>query len=162
MKSLIVFSTKCGTTEKCAKLIKKGLNGETDLVNLREQKCKDIDSYDNILIGGSVYIGKIRSDVKEFVEKNKSSLRNKNIGLFVLCQDEGEKAIGYIDNNFPDDIVKGAFIKEHLGHEINLDKMGFLDRTLCKKVLKVKESYSKLNDEAIGRVVEETNIRIKN
>jgi menaquinone-dependent protoporphyrinogen oxidase len=158
MKTLIVFSSKYGTTEKCANLIMKELKGDSQIINLKNDKYKDIDSYDNIIIGGSVYAGRLQSEVKEFVEKNEEHLKNKNIGLFVCCKDEGEKAIEYLKYNISESIFENSFITEHLGHEINLEKMNFLEKTLLKKLFKVKESYSEINYEKISKIANKINV----
>ena len=37
MKTLIIYSSKCGTTEKCAKKLSECLVKDADLVNLAEK-----------------------------------------------------------------------------------------------------------------------------
>ncbi len=37
---------------------------------------------------------------------------------------------------------------------MNLDKMNFFERGLFKFIFKVKESYSKINDESLNQAVE--------
>ena len=69
MNTLIVYSSKYGCTEKCAKLIKEKLNEEVDLVNLKNVKDIDIYKYNKVIIGGSIYIGKIQKSVTEFCTK---------------------------------------------------------------------------------------------
>lgn len=162
MKNLIIFSTKCGASENCAKFIKKDLKGETDLINLGTEKCSDIDSYDNVIIGGGIYAGKLKSEIKDFVEENKESLKNKNIGLFILCREKGDRAQEYIKTNFPEEMVKKAFVKEHLGHGLNLDRLNFIEKLLFRIVFKVKESSSEINHDGIKRIVEKTNLGFNN
>ena len=62
MNTLIVYSSKYGCTEKCAKLIKQELNDPADLINLKNINIKDINlsKYDKVIIGGPIYIGKIQ------------------------------------------------------------------------------------------------------
>lgn len=157
MKILILFSSKYGATEKCVKLIKEDLKGKADIVDLKNQEYKEIDSYDTILIGGAIYGGNLKREVKKFVEDNKESLSDKNVGLFLCCKEEGEKAIEYMKANLPDMIVENTFVKEHLGHEINLERMNFLEKILLKYVFKVKESYSKIDYDAIKRITSKIN-----
>ncbi|WZL72982.1 flavodoxin domain-containing protein [Clostridiaceae bacterium 35-E11] len=156
MKTLILFSSKYGATEKCVGLIMKELKRKPDVINLKKQTCKDIDRYDTILIGGAIYAGKLQGEVKKFVEDNQECLYKKNIGLFLCCKEE-EQAIEYLKTSLPDAIIQKAFIKEHLGHEINLERMNFLEKLLLKTVFKVKKSYSKINDHAIKRIAKNIN-----
>lgn len=158
MKTLIVFSSKHGTSEKCANLIMKELNGTVDVINLRNETCKDVNSYDNVIIGGSIHVGKLQDEVKKFAVENEKILKDKNIGIFVCCRDEGERAIQYMKHNLWDSIIERAIVKEHLGHEINLEKMNFLERFIFKNISKIKESYSKLDYDAIKRIANKINM----
>lgn len=158
MKTLIVYSSKHGTTEKCANLIAKDLMGLVEIVNLKNKTCKDINSYENVIIGGSIHAGRLQDEVKKFAKENEEILGNKNIGLFVCCKDEGEKAIEYMQYNLPESIIEKSIIKEHLGHEINLDKMNFLEKILLKGIFKIKESYSKIDYDAIKRITNKINM----
>lgn len=154
MKTLIVFGSKYGTTEKCAKMIRENLDGKADLVNLKKQTTVEVNSYDTILIGGSIYVGKLQQEVKKFVDGYHKTLENKNVGLFLCCQEKGEKAMAFMNNNLPHWIVEKAFVKEILGHEIYLEKMNFFERFLMKAVFKIKKNYSKLDLTAIQRIGE--------
>ncbi|KNF08988.1 flavodoxin [Gottschalkia purinilytica] len=157
MKTLIIFSSKYGSTKKCAELIMKDLKGKVNMINLKNQKCKNVDNYDTVLICGAIYAGKLHSEVRKFVEDNKECLLEKNLGLFICCKEEKEKALEYMKYNIPDLIIQKAFIKEHLGHEINLEKMNFLEKFLLKSIFKIKESYSKVDYDAIKRITNKIN-----
>ncbi len=54
MKTLIVFGTKHGCTERCAKTLSEKFDGEVDLINLKEGKNIDISQYDKVIIGDSI------------------------------------------------------------------------------------------------------------
>jgi menaquinone-dependent protoporphyrinogen oxidase len=158
MKTLIVFSSKHGTTEKCANLIMKELKGTVDIINLKNQISKDISSYNNIIIGGSIHVGRLQDEVKKFAKENEEVLKDKNIGIFICCKDEEDKAIEYMKYNLSELIVEKAIVKEHLGHEINLEKMNFLEKALLKNIFKIKESYSKIDYDAIKRIANKINM----
>lgn len=67
MKTLIVYGTKHGTTEKCSKLLKDKLSGEVVIINIKKENMPDITAFNNIIIGGSVYMGQIQKEVKKFL-----------------------------------------------------------------------------------------------
>ena len=161
MKTLIAFSSKHGATEKCANLIMKELKGTVDIINLKGQTSKDISSYDNVLIGGSIYAGRLQDEVKKFAKENEEILSNKNIGIFICCKDEGEKAIEYMEYNMPEVVFERAIIKEHLGHEITLEKKNFIEKALLKNLFKVKESYSNIDYDAIKRITNKINSNVE-
>jgi len=154
MKTLIVYSSKYGTTEKCAQRIQDQLGEDCDLVNLLDKQTLDLATYDTIMLGSSIYAGKMRPDVVKFVSDQESVLRNKSFGVFLCCKDEGAEALKYIEDNLPQWAWDQAFLKTSLGHEVNLDKMNFFERGLFKFIFKVKESYSKINDESLNQAVE--------
>ncbi len=156
MKTAIVFSSKYGTTQKCAEFINEELNEKAEIINLDKQECQHLGNYEVILIGGSVYAGKVKEEVRKFVEDNKEILSNKKVGFFLCCKEGGDKIEEYMNTNFPNSIVQKAFVKEHLGHEINLERMNFLEKVLLKTVFKVKKSYSNIHHKAIKKVVKKT------
>ena len=55
MKNLIVFITKYGSVEKSSQLLKGKLQGETTIVNLKKDSVPDLQDFDNIILGGSIY-----------------------------------------------------------------------------------------------------------
>ena len=73
MKSLIVYYTKYGNTEKVAKLIAEGItstNGnEVVMNNIKDLKLKKDKSYDLVLLGTPVHFGKHVGSVKKFINK---------------------------------------------------------------------------------------------
>ena len=60
MKTLIVYSSKHGTAEKSANILKSKLTGDVDVVNIMLFAPTNLDKYDNIILGGSIYIGKVQ------------------------------------------------------------------------------------------------------
>lgn len=159
MKHAIIFSSKYGSAEKCAKLIKQKLEGTTQLINLKTDTIKDIQEYDSIIIGGAIYAGKIQKNLKKFVSNYENELSKKKLGIFLLCKEEGKEIEEYFNNNFLEGILKHASVKKHLGHEINLEKMNFLIKIMFKKFFKIKESYSMLNQDAIDQLADIMNTK---
>lgn len=149
MKNLIVFSSKYGTTQRCGELLKKDLKNDTDMINLKDNYSVNLREYDVVIIGASIYAGRAQKEVIKFIENNREGLQTKKIGLFICCRDEGEKALEYMKVNYPEWIMKQALVKEHFGHEIHLEKMGFLNKVIVKAVAKVSEGYSDIKIENI-------------
>ncbi|HHV99651.1 MAG TPA: hypothetical protein GXX36_08780 [Clostridiaceae bacterium] len=156
MKTLILFSSRYGATEKCANLIMKGLRDDAEVINLKNGESKDIDNYDVILIGGGVYAGKLQSEITKFIEDNKECLRNKKVGVFLCCK-ESEKTSEYAKANLPAWLVNDLFLLENTGYEINFERMNFLEKFLFKSLFKIKRSYSDLKYDSIEKIVNEVN-----
>jgi menaquinone-dependent protoporphyrinogen oxidase len=154
MKTLIVYASKYGFTEKCANLISKELNNQADLINLKKVKSINLSEYDKVIIGGSIYIGKIQKEVTKFCTKNLDKLKEKRIGLFICAMQSGEAINTELDANFPEELLKIAVIKGPLGGELLLDKMNFFDKMVIKKVTKVTENRSILLEDKIHEFAE--------
>ncbi|MTI66424.1 MAG: flavodoxin [Firmicutes bacterium] len=155
MKTLIAYTTKHGSTEKCGKVINERLRTKGNLIDIKKDKAK-IKEYDVILLGFSVYAGKAQKEMINFINSNEKILKNKEIGLFICCND-GEKSMEFMKENLPNWIYEKAFVKKHLGHEIHFDKMNFFERFIYKVVAKSKESYSDIKDENIKALSNEVN-----
>jgi menaquinone-dependent protoporphyrinogen oxidase len=144
MNVLIVYASKYGCTEKCAKLIAKELNDQADLIDLKKVKDIDISGYDKVIIGGPVYMGKIQKEVSGFCSDNLTELKEKRIGLFICGMAEGEAAVDELIKNFPPELLEIAVAKEHLGGEFLFDRMNFMDKVIVKKVSKVTSDKSNI------------------
>ena len=149
MNTLIVYATKHGTSEKCAKRLKEELNGEVDLVNLEKMSKIDLDLYDRVVIGGSVYAGRIRKPVSQFCLQNLEELSKKRIGLFLCGIADGEDADKELNSIYPPELLKAAVAKEFFGGEVNIDQMNFLEKFIMKKVANVTTNLSKIREDKI-------------
>jgi menaquinone-dependent protoporphyrinogen oxidase len=149
MNVLIVYASKYGCTEKCARLIAKELNNQADLIDLTKEKDFDISGYDNVIIGGPVYMGKIKKEVSVFCSDNLNELREKRIGLFICGMAEDKAAVAELNQNFPPELLEIAVAKEHLGGEFLLNKMNFMDKVIVKKVSKVTSDKSNIMEDKI-------------
>lgn len=143
MKTLIVYGTKYGTTEKCSKLLKDKLQGEVTIVNIKKENIPDLNSFDNIIIGGSIYMGQIQKEIKNLFAKNIGVLKEKRVGLFICGMNE-ENAEAQFINAFPKEIIESSVAKELFGGEAILKNMNFLERFIMKKVAKIENDVSKL------------------
>jgi len=149
MKTLIAYATKHGSTEKCAKILKEELQGQVELINLEKENKVDLSEYDQVVIGGSVYAGRIRKPVSSFCSQYMEELTNKRIGLFFcgIVEDEGiEKEMNSV---FPPELLNAARAKEFFGGELVLDQMGFMEKYIIKKVAKVTTNTSKIREDKI-------------
>ncbi len=136
MKTLIVYATKYGSTEKCAKLLSDKLSSEVELCNLKLEKNIDLSKYDKVIIGTSVYMGRIRKEINEFFTNNLNELITKKLGVFQCSMSQGADAVTQIENTFPKELVNNAVAKEHFGGEFSFDKMNFFERFIVKMVSK--------------------------
>ncbi len=157
MNTLIVYTSKYGCTEKCAGLLSKELNDKVDIINLKNAGDIDISKYDKVIIGGSIYIGRIQKEVTEFCSKNLDKLKEKGIGLFICGMQEGEAINTELNQNFPSELLNIAAAKEYLGGEFIFDKMNFMEKLIVKVVSKVSSNKSNILKDNIHKFAQEMN-----
>ncbi|SHK33967.1 Flavodoxin domain-containing protein [Anaerobranca californiensis DSM 14826] len=91
MKTLIIYGTKYGSTEKCVKQLERKLIGEVEVHNIKDG-IPTIQKYDKIIIGGSIYIGQIQKEIINFCKEKEDELLTKTLGLFIICMGSEEMA----------------------------------------------------------------------
>ena len=138
MKTLIIYTSKTGTTEKCAKKLSAALKSETRLLNLRDAAKENLGAYDAIIFGSYIHIGKVPSKLQKFIGKH-PELMEKKLGLFLCMGDTAEKLDEYLANNFNERFLNHCSVKGYFGGEFNFEKMGFVIRKMIKKMSEGKE-----------------------
>ena len=157
MKTLIIYGSKHGCSEKCAIKLSEKLNFKTDVFNVKHKKNIDFKNYDKVIIGGSIYIGNIQKEVKKICLDNIEILKEKKIGLYICSMSDGEKAEELMKTSFPEELISRAIAKECFGGELILNKMNFFERFIIKKVTKLEEDTSNIRDNNIARLAETLN-----
>ncbi|MCC5911081.1 MAG: flavodoxin domain-containing protein [Clostridiaceae bacterium] len=151
MSTLIIYATKYGCTEKCAKMLSEKLQGKVELWNLKENKTIDFTQYDKIILGGSIHMGKIQKEVTELCSKNLNQLKDKKLGLFICCMREGDTAETELNSSFPQKLLDHAVATGCFGGEFIFKKMNFIDKMIIKKVANTNKDTSAISEESIYR-----------
>jgi menaquinone-dependent protoporphyrinogen oxidase len=151
MKTLIIYASKHGCTEKCSNLLKDKINGEVKKVNIKKDNVPDIALFDNIIIGGSIYMGRIQKEVNEFCLKDLSQLKNKKLGFFICCMSENDITEKQIKTSFPEELLSKAIAIENFGGEFIFKKMNFFERFIIKKISKTSNDKSTISEEKINK-----------
>lgn len=151
MKTLIVYGTKYGCTEKCAKILSEKLTDKTELWNLKVVKDLDVSKYNKVIIGGSIYMGKIQKEVSEFCSKNLDLLKGKKVGLFICCMQDEDVVDKELNDSFPQELIASSLTKECFGGEFVFKKMSFMHKLIVKKVSKIEQDTSNILEKNINR-----------
>lgn len=151
MKTLIIYTTSHGCTEKAVKELSQKLFGEISSIDLKNHPSLPLHEFDRIIIGGSIHAGQIQKRIRDFCSKNLEQLKTKEIGLFICCMHKAEIAREEIRNAFPEELHQMAKTEAIFGGEYNFDKMNFVEKLLVKKIVKVSESVSNLDHDSIDR-----------
>ena len=86
MSSLIIYSTTDGQTKKiCEEIMSySSFRNSYEIISLEEAFNKEIEKYDQIIIGASIRYGKHNPLVYEFVKVNRDELQKKSTAFFTV------------------------------------------------------------------------------
>lgn len=145
MKTIILYMSKHGTTEKVALMLSELLMSDVEMINLRKNPNPDISQADMIVIGGSIHMGLIQKRIRKYCEKNEDVLTSKPLGLFMCCMEKGETAQHQLANAFPKLLRQHAKAIALPGGELLLGEMNFIEKAMVKKI--VPNAWSRSNVE---------------
>jgi menaquinone-dependent protoporphyrinogen oxidase len=134
MRTLIAYRTKYGTVAACARMLAEKIGGDVALADLADARDVSVREYDVVLIGGSIYAGKLQRKVVSFCEKNRGALLQRRVGVFLCCLYQGEEALMQLQSAFPDWLLAHAFARALPGGEVHYDRLTFLDRLLVRSL----------------------------
>lgn len=129
MKTLIIYATTYGYTKECVEKLKELIQGETTIVNVKNETVPPIEDFENVIIGGSIYMGQIHKKLKEYCSINLKGLLEKRVGLF-LCCGLPENFEETIKNCFPKELLEKAIAKECFGGELRTEKMNLAHKMI--------------------------------
>lgn len=169
MNTLVVYASKHGTAEKCATELSQKLEGRVELCNIKKGKLPELSQYERVIIGGSIYVGRIQKEISEFCANNLSLLKQKKIGLFLCCMNQKEYDV-QLKNAFPGELIERAASIGNFGAEFIIKDMNFLEKAAIKMVSKelakedpsigqidMKKDVSFLNRDNINEFIEYMN-----
>jgi menaquinone-dependent protoporphyrinogen oxidase len=148
-KVLIVYGTRYGatamTSEEIADVFRReGL--DVRVVNLKEDKVKDISEYELVVVGSGIKIKKWTKEPEKFLKKFQKELANKKTAIFISCgamypldeKADVETEIEYARTNYLEEkaakynlqpVALGLF-----GGVYNFNKMGWFFRKTLSAV----------------------------
>lgn len=150
MKTLIVYSSQTGFTEKYAHWLAQSLGGET--LSYKEAKGKDMsyfDSYDAIVYGGWAIAGKIHK-AEWFMEKIQM-WKDKKLALFCVGAspaEDNEEVNTFLENALREEDRKYAEVFYCQGG-LDYDKMPLAS----KLAMKAFTAMAKRKDPKMGEMV---------
>jgi menaquinone-dependent protoporphyrinogen oxidase len=142
MKTLIVAASKHGCTVRCAKRLGGYLQGEVEIKELKtavHTRDIDIEAFDTVIVGASVYMGKVSKEVSAFMNQHMKELQKKKTGVFLCCLQTGEQAQGQLENNFSQEFLNTVSVKKVFGGEIIQKDMNFFERIIIKMIMKTNQ-----------------------
>lgn len=137
MKTLILFAGKYGCTRDCAEYLMGRLGPGTDTMDLKSMGNADLEQYDWIVAGGSIYVGKLQKEVRAFCSRNLKTLLTKKTALFICCT-APEEADRFFKHNFPSPLLEHAVETVNFGGDLRPERMNFLDKKIAAAVSRLE------------------------
>ncbi len=139
MKTLIIYSSKTGTTKRCAALLAANIGADScDLYEISED-IPEISGYECVVIGSYVRMGVIDKKISAFLEKHKKELFETKLGLFICCC-LADKVSDAITKNFSEEFMDNAAIIDCFGGELPKDKIKGMDKLIVSSIIKIAKT----------------------
>jgi len=152
MNIAIIYASKYGTTEKVAASMAENLKktNEVELVSLATNPNPNINEFEAVILGASIYAGQASKKMKAFCKTNESVLLQKKLGLFVcgmhIDRAEREKEL---KEAYPEILQQNAIATGFMGGAFLFEKMNFIERMIIKKIEKTTTSVERIEWEAV-------------
>lgn len=157
MSVLIAYATRYGFAEKCAQMLAEKITDKADLCDLAKDKKVDPAPYDTVIVGGSMYMGRIMKQVPSFLRKHADTLKQKKTGFFLSAMAEGEDLQKELEASYPEDLRSSALTVECFGGECIINNLNSFHKFIFTKVAKTEKDLSNINTQAIDRFAEAVN-----
>ncbi|MDR1563023.1 MAG: flavodoxin domain-containing protein [Dysgonamonadaceae bacterium] len=157
MKTAIIYTSKHGTTAKVVQMIAERLTGnQVSIIDLKKEKCPDVNSFDGIILGTSIYASASSKTMQRFCKENIEALKQKRLALFVCgMEPDSAKQQQELANAYPQELYEYAVSKCFAGGEFLFEKMNFFERTVIKRIAKTDRSVSAIKSDEIDKLIME-------
>lgn len=83
MKTLVAYGTKKGSTREVAEKVAETLREQGLDIDLRPaSEVKDLGSYAAVVLGGSIYMGRLHPDIKALLKRHRGELAKLPVAVF--------------------------------------------------------------------------------
>ena len=133
MKVLIAYSTRSGTTEKCANLLAEKIPGAV-VANLK-YTIPDPSQFDVVIVGGALRTGHITGETLTYLEKCEHLLVARPLGLFVCCGSE-DQVEDVFQRDVSEALLTHAKCRMSFGGELDAKRARGFEKIIIKMILK--------------------------
>lgn len=151
MKSLIIYTSKHGSTQKIVDYIADKI--QADCVNLLNEQVSNLDAYDQVIIGGSIYYGSIHSMISGYIEENLDTLLTKRIALFLVCMLSEESAAEQFNNNFNEKLLNHSIADGFFGGILTKESLNPVEKLVTSFVFKNVDTFDQIYFDEIDKFI---------
>jgi menaquinone-dependent protoporphyrinogen oxidase len=136
-KVLVAYASKLGSTGGVARAIGEELTARGNVVDIKMVKdVRDISSYDAVLLGSAVRMGRWLPEAVAFLEQNADSLGTKTVSFFTVCmtmqEDTPENRLRAEDITGAVRAIREPAAEGFFGGRMDYGKLSFLEQTILR------------------------------
>ena len=153
MNSLIIYSTTDGQTKKICESIKNNsINKNSyEITSLEEAFNKEIDKYDQVIIGASIRYGRHSPNIYKFIKNNKDILEKKKSAFFSVnvVDRKPEKNSPETNPYIVKFLKKSRWRPKKLGvfaGKIDYPKLGFINKNVIRLIMLITKGPTNTNN----------------
>lgn len=158
MNTLILYTSKHGTTKRYAKEIATQLFPKGQVLDVKKINHRQFNQFDTIVLGTPIYAGQPRRDMSDFCQKFHDELLTKQLYLFASGLASGNLATRELQGAYPESLHHHAEGKVFLGGAVDYSSLNLLEKGVVSLMprddfqlpnLKKVQQISKLNRQQI-------------
>ena len=127
MRILLAYTSKNGSTDSCVGRLASGLSGLDVTVCDLARELPNAAEFDMVIVGAAVHHHRFPAPIKQFLREQKDILKEKKLGLFLLCG-IAEEQVYYMEKLFPQELREVAFEISFWGGSLRYDGLKFWDK----------------------------------
>lgn len=132
--ALVIYDTRYGSTREVAEMIADRIGDRSLVREIGAVVPEELERASLVVIGGPVYGGRLSRRIPRFCDRNRSTLEQKRVGLFITCLYRGDMAKQQLHEGYPDWLIAHASATEWLGGRIRVKSLGFMHRMLVSRL----------------------------
>lgn len=157
MNTLIVYTSRYGSTKDSVQKLAASIHGTVDMVDICREKIPELGQYQVVIVGGPVMAGRVPRKIRSFVKKYATELASRKLGLFVAALARYDRAMEYLAGSFPAQLRAQAFACETFGGLLELGKVNVIHRIMLKRFAGIMWSRNHINPAGIERMAAAVN-----
>ncbi|MBI9015117.1 MAG: hypothetical protein JEZ08_22990 [Clostridiales bacterium] len=152
MKTIIIYSTKHGFTKTVAEQLSKMVDDSVELFDTNEVTYDIISDAEKIIFGCPVYSGKLRREMVDLINKYKTDLIEKTIGMYV-CSVNEFKTSNYLEQSLSKGIINHLSSVVYAGYGVDFDHMKLFEKVAIRTIIKKGDMDTGIKVEALKKLV---------
>lgn len=148
MQVAVVYTSKYGTTKRCAELIARKAGGQA--FRLEGNTRPTLADCNVVIMGAPLYFGAIPQEMTDYCLENRNVLLKKKLYLFVLgIEPKPLEGMVQVERAFPDFISDHAEECTFIGGEIDFQNLTYLEQKFVKDSDLIGNGIDKIDETAL-------------